>query len=183
MRRLKINDIWDRKKLLNTNRQNPDSRKIRLKHSIWSHFTKKKRGNVWHMVSSEALEVESKNVLKESCLFAWLKRERKDIMIHQEARKLWNQRWTCWMFVCFSYPVVSNVFIKFIFKFNLHLYLPFCFSQWHQCWLLTQKLGGSLNLETKSKNHLGKEIIMYQLFFPTMCLNRLDYFNKRWKWW
>lgn len=97
--------------------------------------------------------------------------------------ELWNQRWTYWMFVCFSYPVVSNVFIQFIFKFNLHLYLPFCFSQWHQCWLLTQKLGGSLNLETKSKNNLGKEIITYQLFFPPICLNRLDYFNKCWMWW
>lgn len=103
--------------------------------------------------------------------------------ISRNKEELWNQRWTCGMFVCFSYPVVSDVFTEFIFKLNLHLYLPFCFSPWHQCWILAQKLGGSLNPETKSKNNLGKEIIAYQLFFPPICLNRLDYFNKFWMWW
>lgn len=44
------------------------------------------------MVSSKALEVESKNVSKDSCKFAWLKGEMKDIVIYQETRKSYETR-------------------------------------------------------------------------------------------
>lgn len=60
-------------------------------YSIWNHFTKRS-GNVWHMISSKTLEVEFKNVSKDSCKFAWLKGEMKDIAIYLETRKSYETR-------------------------------------------------------------------------------------------
>lgn len=74
-------------------------------YSIWNHSTRS-RGNVWYMVSSTALGVESKNVSKDSCKFAWLKGEMKDMMIYQETRVMKRKvdlRGVCLLFLSSSF--------------------------------------------------------------------------------